>query len=72
MKRIVTILAIATFGVTALPSFANNWQWQLDQIKADQQRRAKCHAAEQAKLLKDKMTDAQKKAAQPTTTPPVK
>lgn len=74
MKRLFTILAIAIVGVTALPTFANNWQWQLDQIKADQQRRVKCHAAEQAKRLKEKMTDVDKKpdtgkAAQPVATP---
>lgn len=72
MKRLFTILVVAAFGVTSVPSFANIWQWQLDQIKADQQRRAKCRAAEQAKVLLDKMHDAQKKAAPPVTTPPAK
>ena len=62
MKRMLITLTIATLGFAAVPASANNWQWQLDQIKADQQRRAKCHAAEQAKQLSEKMSDAQKKA----------
>lgn len=73
MKRIIlSILVITSVGVTTIPAFANNWQWQLDQIKADQQRRNKCHAAEQANAPKDKSTETPKKADQPAPTPPVK
>lgn len=72
MKRIFTFLTIAILGFAAVPALANSWQWQLDQIKADQQRRAKCRAAEQARVLLDKMNEAQKKTAPPVTPSPAK
>ena len=50
MKRIIRTLIIASLAFSVVPTFANNWQWQFDQINSDQQRRAKCVAAEQAKL----------------------
>ena len=55
MKRIITTLTIILFGFTAAPTFANNWQWQTDQIKADQQRWPKCCAVEHVHLLLRKM-----------------
>ena len=35
MKRIITTLTITLFGFTATPTFANNWQWQTDQMATD-------------------------------------
>ncbi|MBL8524814.1 MAG: hypothetical protein JNN20_14070 [Betaproteobacteria bacterium] len=62
MKRIIhSILIITSVGIADVPAFANNWQWQLGQIKADQQRRDKCHAAEQAKPVKEKSTETPKR-----------
>lgn len=76
MKRFITILAIAAIGFAATPSIANSWQWQLDLIKADQQRRAKHAAEDQAHLEKEKMSATPKKAveqgAKPVPAPTVK
>ncbi len=72
MKYFVITLTVAAFGFAAVPASANSWQWQLDQIKADQQRRARCHAVEQARLLQEKMQEAAKKAELPAPTPPAK
>ena len=35
MERIITFPIMATPGLAADTAFANNWQWQLDQIKAE-------------------------------------
>ena len=62
MRRLFIILTMTLFGFTAAPSFANTWQWQPDQIEADQQRRAKCRAAEPARHLLEKMSpDSQRR-----------
>lgn len=49
MKRTQTLLVAMSLAIGSTSALANNWQWQLDQIKADQQRRVQCHAAEQDK-----------------------
>ena len=38
MRRPFIILTMTPFGFTAVPSFDNNWQWQLD-MSPDNQRR---------------------------------
>lgn len=53
MKRIYTVLAIVAFATAAIPSYANSWQWQLDQIKAAHHV-SNCQAREQARLAKEK------------------
>lgn len=76
MKRFIGCLIIASFALVAFPAFANNWQWQLEQIKADQQRRAKRAAAEEAALQLVKPDAAKQKATlpdrAPAPTPPAK
>ena len=76
MKRIVTVLTMATPGFAAGPAFANNWQWQLDQIKANQHRTEQHHAPAQPKLAIEKSTAEHNKAeatkANPAAIPPVK
>ena len=52
MKRIITgiaSIAIAAASLSILPSFANNWQWQLDQIAIEQQCCTRCAGVERAK-----------------------
>ena len=64
MKRIYTVLASAAFATVAIPSYANNWQWQLDRIKSEQQRCIGNHLAqEQARLAREKTTAGQQAGA---------
>jgi hypothetical protein len=72
MKRTLSTLTIAALSLITVPALANNWQSQLDQIKANQQRHAKCHAAEQARLMMEKMAEAKRQADQLSHTAPVK
>ena len=53
--------SLHAFATAAIPSYANNWQWQLDQISAGQQSRISNYQAEQhARLPKEKtVTDKQ-------------
>ena len=69
MKTIIRTLVIASLAVSAVSAFANNWQWTLDQIKADQQRCAKRTAAEHAKLNPAKPETAKLKAVEPDRKP---
>ena len=60
MKRIITgitSIAIVAASLSTLPSFANNWQWQLDQIAIEQQCCTRCAAVEQAKDADDKKAE---------------
>ena len=76
MKRIITFQIMATPGLAANTAFANNWQWQLDQIKADQHRTQQHSTPAQPKLAIEKSTAAHNKAeateANPIAIPPVK
>ena len=58
MKRIIQTLAGITIAVAATPSFANNWLWQLDQIKVDQQRHTTIAAKEQDRVAVTKADNA--------------
>ena len=77
MKRIYMLLAIAAFATVAIPSYANNWQWQLDRIKSAQQRQIDKNKAQlQARLAEEKMTVSQLRidghmAKKPANTSPV-
>ena len=76
MKNIIRTLFIASFAFIAVPTLANNWQWQLDQIKADQQRSAKRATAEQKTAYSPKPETSKPKVIEqdrkPAPNPPAK
>lgn len=76
MKRIIQTLASITIAVAATSSLANNWQWQLEQIKTEQPHHAKIAATEQGRIVLAKADDAKNVAAmqegKPTPSSPAK
>ena len=70
------IILVATMVFAIGPAFANNWQWDLDQIKANQKRAEQRRANAQATLMLEKSAAERDKAeaekAKPAATPQVK
>ena len=70
------IVIVAIMGFAATPAFANNWQWELGQIKANQLRAEQRRATAQATRVIEKSATERNKPeaenAKRTATPSVK
>ena len=71
---IIILVASMVFAIS--PAFANNWHWDLDQIKANQKRAEQRRANAQVTVVLEKSATERDKAeaekAKPAATPQVK
>ncbi len=65
MKNILITFSVAAGGFVSIPSIANNWHRQLDQIKANRQRRAACAEIEKVQALTERIAKEKKNMVEP-------
>lgn len=65
-----TIVAIAAVGGLAAPVSANNWQWELDRIKAHHQKNAKYDVGRSSRWRNEKRQGTDQRRDQQSTVQP--